>query len=186
MIITQGPPGDVPFDPNNPIVGGIELDRPESPELPFSPHVPDSIGRPLKIQMTPPKMVPRSHMELDLVYADSDFGQFVLAEQLTNGTAAINEFKSFANERPGCFSLPPDEEGPRVECHLGDREVIEVDGRTVLLLQGKSDLSMTWVEPASDLSADVAGEFVNPMLEVDVVGYGMDRKMALDLARQFS
>jgi hypothetical protein len=185
VIVTSGPAGDVGFDPNDPIVGGVVLHRPASPALPFTPHVPEAIGQPFTIQMTPPRLVPSSHMEIDLVYPDSPYGQFVLGESLTNAIA-VKEFRSFGNESPGCSSPSPDPEGPMVECHLGNREVVDVGGRTTLLLSGDHGISMHWVEPVAGLSTDVAGEFTDPVLLVNVEAYGMDREHAVALAAQFN
>jgi len=108
-IVTSGPAGDVAFDPKAPIAGGVVLHRPVSPALPFSPHVPDSIGTPFTIQMTPPRLVPKSHMEIDLVYPASPYGQFVLGESLTNAIV-VKEFRGSATNRR---AAPPPPRIPR-------------------------------------------------------------------------
>jgi len=72
-----------------------------------------------------------------------------------------------------------------IECHLGNH-VVDVGGRTTLLLSGDHGISMHRVEPVSGLSPDVAGEFTDPVLLVNVEAYGMDREHALALAAQFN
>lgn len=87
-------------------------------------------------------------------------------------------------EKPGCVTIPPDEEtesdygegaGPRTECNIGQRSFVTIgNGLRAFLLEGPDYTSIEWVEPlqVTDSSAVKTAGFAEDRvaLEIHVIG----------------
>ena len=169
--------------PKNPIPGGVVLEQPRSSALPFLPEpLPEALGDPTAIMMTPPDIVPLAHREIAFGFEDSPFGAFVLSESLAI-PAAGREFRDLAGEHPGCTTGTPDAEGTPVDCVIGNRELIPLaGGRVGLLLSGSSGVTVLVVRPANGVAPIAAKEFPEPVVLIEVDARGMSHDDGLALA----
>ena len=184
--VREGGTSETSFHWDEPILNGIEIGTEDvsSAGLMFTPIVPEGLGDPVRIVVTPPDQIAEAvpiHRQIAWIYDDLAIGRFVVMEALGEGKAIEREQADIADQEPGCRTFPATEEdedalgegaGPRIECHYGNNTLLTVrDGYEALLLEGQTRTALEWVEPLDPEDAEAVKDlFVSPALLMVVIG----------------
>jgi hypothetical protein len=160
-------------------------DTADSPLL-FVPVVPDSLGTPSRVQVSPIE-TPESHREIDFVF-DTPSGPFIVSERLAVGSAAMAEYAELADKPVGCSTTPADEDiygkgAVTVECNNADSHFEKLpSGTAALLVQGDPGAGVFWLAPADGETAAIAKEFSQAAIDIQIQSPSLSAETLFDYA----
>lgn len=166
--------------PLGPIGETVSSSEEVSQRLPFSADLPDSLQGARLIQVTRDGIDP---MEAAATWAfdSEDQGKFVLWERVTvGGEAGQALIEQGVGQKEGCTTRPftdeeqtelgPVEGGEVTECHVGESQLIDVNGHRAVLTRGPDSTEVIWLE-ALESDSPAYDTVKYPLaLEVRIVG----------------
>jgi hypothetical protein len=135
----------------------------------------DQIGSPDSILVSDPAQVDQAERQIAWVYSDGKYeSQFFILERAVEAKAAQAEYESLGKATPGCSSVTVTIAGTEaggIECNSDAFSLVSLPGGIeALLAAGPEVTSLTWVEPLIAKDSDTFSKFVDPGLEVKIMG----------------